>query len=56
MSNPKIEQTSANNLDRPSENIATKNPRHAPWYDDSHNAKDKAQHRRHHGLFEDLMN
>ena len=44
-------------FDRPSESLAHKNTEDAPWHDDSARiVNDKSQHRRYHGLFEDLMN
>ncbi|KIN73313.1 hypothetical protein [Sulfitobacter guttiformis] len=57
MSGTKINFTDVNKLDRPSENLATIDTNNAPWYDGKgRHANDKAQHRRYHGLFEDLMN
>ena len=44
-------------FDRPSESVTRKNTEHAPWHDDDRrNVNDKSQHRRYHGLFEDMMN
>lgn len=44
-------------FDRPSESVTRKNTEHAPWHDDDRrNVNDRSQHRRYHGLFEDMMN
>lgn len=44
-------------FDRPSEHMAIKDAAHAPWTSDARRCdKDKARHRRYHGLCEDLMN
>lgn len=57
MSDTKNDPIRSGKFDRPSENLVTKNTRDAPWHDDDcGNANDKSQHRRHHSLFEDLMN
>lgn len=57
MSDAKKHTTVLARFDRPSESLARKNTEHAPWHDDDRrNVNDKAQHRRYHGLFEDLMN
>lgn len=57
MADPKDNPTVHQKLDRPSENLATKDTAHAPWHDDlSRNSRDTSKHRRYHSLFEDLMN
>jgi hypothetical protein len=44
-------------FDRPCEHMASKDATHAPWTSDTNRGdKDKAGHRRYHGLYEDLMN
>ena len=57
MAPAKKDHTATHWFDRPSETMVTKNTKHAPWHDDAgRDNHDKSQHRRYHGLFEDLMN
>ena len=57
MSDTKTYATVLAQFDRPSESQTRKNTEHAPWHDDDRrNVNDRSQHRRYHGLFEDMMN
>lgn len=57
MSDHAVTTNSLERFDRPCEHMATKDATHAPWAADaSRGQKDRAGHRRYHGLYEDMMN